>query len=450
MNVLFLARHFGCLRNFERAVFRLAEGGHTVHLAAHEADQLGGLQMVERWASSTPAISIGELPAEVETEWSGVAPRLRLMVDYLRYLEPAYANAPRLAQRAAKRTPLAILRATRSRAARSWPARRLLSSALRALERRVPVRPEAAAFLRDRNPDVVLFTPLISLGSAELDYLDAAKALGLRTVFCVWSWDTLSSKSILRTMPDLVTVWNDTQKQEAVTLHRVPPSKVAVTGAQCFDHWFNRKPSKSREAFCGRAGLPADPPFILWVCSALFVGTASESAVVEQWLDALRRSPDARLRLVPVLIRPHPSRLREWQHIDLARFGPVVLLGSNPIDEDAKADYFDSLFYSAAVVGLNTSAFIEAAIVGRPVLTLLLPELFENQEGTLHFHYLLDPESGLLQMARSMDEHLQQLAATLDNPERLEQRSRRFVDRFVRPNGRHVEATTELVRAIEK
>jgi hypothetical protein len=63
--------------------------------------------------------------------------------------------------------------------------------------------------------------------------------------------------------------------------------------------------------------------------------------------------------------------------------------GSNPIDEVARADYFDSIFHSAAVVGLNTSAFIEAGIVGRPVLTIVVPEFVENQHGTVHFDYLV-------------------------------------------------------------
>ena len=35
---------------------------------------------------------------------------------------------------------------------------------------------------------------------------------------------------------------------------------------------------------------------------------------------------------------------------------------------------FDTAYHSAALVGLNTSAELEAGIVGRPVLTILAPE----------------------------------------------------------------------------
>ena len=78
---------------------------------------------------------------------------------------------------------------------------------------------------------------------------------------------------------------------------------------------------------------------------------------------------------------------------------------------ESRADYFDSLYHAAAVVGLNTSALVEAAIVDRPVFTMLLPEFRENQEGTFHFHHLLTVGDGFLNVARSLDEHVAQLAA---------------------------------------
>ena len=87
------------------------------------------------------------------------------------------------------------------------------------------------------------------------------------------------------------------------------------------------------------------------------------------------------------------------------------LWGRNPVDPDAKADYFDSLHHSAAVVGLNTSAFLEGAIAGKPVFTTLLPEHYENQEGTIHFHYLLNVGGGLLHTAKTLDEQCRQLNA---------------------------------------
>ena len=43
---------------------------------------------------------------------------------------------------------------------------------------------------------------------------------------------------------------------------------------------------------------------------------------------------------------------------------------------------------------------IESAILGKGVFTLLDPEFAGTQEGTLHFHYLLEENGGFLHVAR--------------------------------------------------
>jgi hypothetical protein len=298
---------------------------------------------------------------------------------------------------------------------------------------------------------VVLFTPLIGVvASPQLDYLQSAKALGYPTALCVWSWDHLSSKAILRTIPDRVLVWNETQREEAMTLHAVPPERVVVTGAQCFDQWFDRQPSTDRGTFCRKIGVPDDRPFLLYVCSALFQGSASEALFVQRWIRALRASGLEPLASTPIIVRPHPARMKEWADVDLSVERDVTRWGRNPVDPDAKTDYFDSLYHSAAVVGLNTSAFLEGAIAGRPVFATLLPEHHENQEGTIHFHYLLNVGGGVLHTARTLSAHFEQVNGALQAPERQSHRSRRFVDAFIRPRGVGVAATPVFADEVEK
>ena len=141
--------------------------------------------------------------------------------------------------------------------------------------------------------------------------------------------------------------------------------------------------------------------------------------------------------------------MKEWERVDLRQWDRVALWGGNPVDADTRNDYFDSLHHSAAVVGVNTSAFIEAAIVGRPVFTVLLPEFRENQEGTIHFHYLLNVAGGLLNASRSLDEHAAQLQELLAGREPDPGRARRFIEAFVRPQGMAKPSTPLFVEAIE-
>ena len=109
-----------------------------------------------------------------------------------------------------------------------------------------------------------------------------------------------------------------------------------------------------------------------------------------------------------------------------------------------------SLFYSAAIVGINTSAMIEAAILERPVLSLLTPDFAGTQAGTVHFRYLLPENGGFLRVAASFAEHIDQLAAVLRAPQETAAQLRGFVDTFIRPHGRAAASTPLLADALER
>jgi hypothetical protein len=450
MKILFLARHFSYLRLFESAIAELAERGHALHLSADREESIGGAGLVERLAARYSNVTIGWTPGRQAGAWADLGRKLRLGVDYLRFLDHRYDAAPRLRGRSEERTPRAVRWLAGLPGLRTAGGRRALAWVLRQLEHAIPRSRELEAFYREQAPDVLLITPLIDLGSPQIDHYLTARGMGLRTVLCVGSWDHLSSKSLLRASPDLVTVWNDTQKQEAIELHGVPPDRIAVTGAQCYDQWFDWRPSRTREQFCEQAGLDPSKPFVLYVCSSLFKNTANEARFVERWIQQVRSSTDPALREAGILVRPHPRRLEEWQQVDLTEFRNVTLFGSHPVDPATKNDYFDSLHYASAVVGLNTSAFLEAAVVGKPVLSVLLPEISnDNQEGTLHFRYLLEVGGGLLDAARSLDEHVAQLSAALADPRPGAERARRFTAAFVRPHGLAAPSTPRFASAIE-
>jgi hypothetical protein len=443
VKVLFIARHFTYFRNFESVVAELARRGHRICLAAERDEALGGRELVERLASRHPGrVEVTWTPRLEEDAYRPLASALRLGLDHLRYTEGRYESTPKIRERAFERTPhFAVLLAR-------TPFRRAGTAALTALEAAVP-RPGAVdAFLEAQAPDVLLMTPLIELGSPQLDYVRAARRRGIASALCVWSWDHLSSKALIREVPDRVFVWNEAQREEAQRFHGVASERIVVTGAQCFDQWFDREPARDRPSFCARVGLPADRPLILYVCSALFKNSPSEAELVREWIRALRRAPDARLRDAAVLVRPHPQRLEEWQDRGaLEGCGPAVLWGSNPVDHESRADYFDSMCHAAAVVGLNTSALVEAAIVDRPVFTLLLPEFRDNQEGTFHFHHLLRIGNGFLHTTHTLDEHAAQLSAVLSGGR--SRPNRPFVEQFIRPRGMQVAATPIFVEAVE-
>ncbi|HLG58095.1 MAG TPA: hypothetical protein VI485_22300 [Vicinamibacterales bacterium] len=450
MKVVFSALHFASFRNFESVVRALADRGHQVHLLADEPERFGGQALVEGLAAQYTAVSWGWTPSPASEAWFPFAQKVRLALDYVRYLDPRYADAPKLRLRNIERAPR-IVRWLTSGPVGAVVGHRVVARTLKWLERRMPRSAAIERWLEEQRPDVLLLASLTFSRSLQIEQLKAAKALGIPTAACIMSWDHLSSKTLLHIQPHLTIVWNEVQKQEAVDMHGLPAGAVVVTGAQCYDQWFDRRPARSRDAFCQSMGLDPSRPFVLYVCSAMSpVPDPVEPMFVRQWIEALRSSANPRLKDAGVLVRPHPERVREWNDVNLDGLDNVVLHGRTPIDSDAKADYFDALYFSEAVVGLCTSAFLEAAIVGRPVMTLLLPAYRIHQDGMAHFRYLLKVGGGLLQTAPDVDAHLAQLADVLAGSRERDERNKRFITAFVRPMGLESPATPVFVDAVER
>ena len=473
--ILFVMLHPGFVRYYEDTLYALADQGHDVHVAFEVSrTKLGEDVTAERLATRSPRITCGTTPDRSESvrsflvradrtavragdedrpwtrhdAWESLATTVRLLADYLRFFEPAFHGAESLRARVEKRLPRVYLTLVRAVAGAPW-SRALVAAVLRGLERVIPTSDDLHAFLREHRPDLLLVTPLIELGSQQVDYVKTARTLGIRSALCVASWDNLTSKGLIRVLPDHVLVWNEAQVREATQFHGVPAGRITVTGAQVFDRWFSMRPTRSREAFCRAVGLDPTRPFLLYVGSSVFIAP-DEVPFAQRWLDALRSEGSEQVAGLGVLIRPHPANARQWRTLDLSSTPNAAMwppIGTDPTSPRFKDDYFDSLYHCAAVVGINTSAQIEASIVGRPVLTVRSPEFAHAQDGTLHFRHLVDG-GGVVQVAASLDEHVRHVQALVDGDAGWVDRARAFVRAFVRPHGLEAPAAPIFAQAV--
>jgi hypothetical protein len=448
VRVLFFINHDGFIRNFEGFLHSLARRGDTVSLAVATRREalMSSVRSLEELTETEPAVTAVRVPKER----GPAADRLSDLAaarSYLRYLEPEYADAPKLRERAANYVPPELLELVRRRG-ESAPARRKLARKLLAQIEDLPTSPSMDRFIEDHEPDVVLLTSLVWLRDAvQAAALKSARRAGLPTALLVHSWDNLSNKGLIHTVPDRIAVWNEAQRQEVVELHGVPAERVVVTGAHSYDHWFDWRPATSRDEFCAGVGLDPARPFVLYVCSSTFIAP-DEAPFVKRWITALRGSSDERVRRLGVVVRPHPQNVEAWAGLGPAELGGAAVFPSPSAEragEKSRADYYDSIHHAAAVMGVNTTAQIESAIQERPVLTWLVPEFRETQEGTLHFGHIAG-DDGLLLVARSFEEHERQLVEALATGGR--ERSRAFVRSFIRPFGLDVAGTPRLVEAV--
>ena len=448
--ILFLILHPGFLRFFDTTIPLLLDRGHTVHLAFTFVKKKA--QGIEALGEPHERLIVDQEDFPGRTDgWRYFANTVRAACAYVRYLDDSYRGTSFLRDRIGDLLP------PEAGFLKRWPYMpRFVARAVRrlfaGLERLIPTAANVDAYIRQVDPDLVLVSPLVDK-SGQAEIVKSAAALGIPAGLCVGSWDHLTSKGLIHPQPDRIFLWNEAQKREAIELHDVEPGRVVVTGAQPFDMWFDRKPALSRAEFCRKVGLPSDKPYVLFACSSPQINKpAAEVEFIKRWIAALRRELEPRHRDIAILIRPHPTNFQHWVQADAAQYPGAVIYpryGANPVNNDDRADYFDAIYHSAAVVGINTSAMVEAPIQGKPVMTILADD-FGNQRETLHFRLLLPENGGCLEVADTFEQHARQLDAILDDPASQAARLDGFVDSFLRPCGRDRPAVQVLVDCIER
>ena len=444
LRILFFVHHLGKTRHFDGVLERLTRRGHSVVLAA--AGKKGGIK-ASKTLGHGRRIEVVTCPSRRVDRWKTLAPTLRLTRDYLRFFEASHANTDKLTERAGSYVPDGVRRTVHDH---PWMQRhaRMLGRALALAEAALPPERYFELFIKYHEPDLVLVTPLVDFGSYQTDYVKAAHRLGVPVGFLPFSWDNLTNRGLIRVQPDRIFVWNENQKREAVELHGAAPEHVVVTGAPRFDDFFELQPSTTREQFCSAVGLDPARPLLMYGCSSPFVAP-QEVEFVRRWIAQIRQSSDPVLAGASILVRPHPVHTEQWDNVSFADF-PDVAIWRLPTAMNADQGLFDSLHHSAALVGLNTSAMLEASIVERPVCTVLAPDFSGGQEQTLHFRYLRQENGGPLLVARDFEEHRQHLAGILRDPAAAEHRAKKFVRKFLRPQGRTRRVDRLMVRELEQ
>jgi hypothetical protein len=136
-----------------------------------------------------------------------------------------------------------------------------------------------------------------------------------------------------------------------------------------------------------------------------------------------------------LVVRPHPKNPAGWN--TGAAEGVLVAPGTAfPDSEAEKNDLAATVRHADAVVALNTSLFIDAAILGTPTIALSLPReraLHRDPSELRHFEHL--SRAGFLERASSADEVVALIERLRSEGDQRVAARTRFIERFIRPHG---------------
>ena len=236
MNIVFVLDNPAVLRSFEKVVRYLCGLGHQVQVLYGYYDKPHTVDRALK-ACQSELSNFESMPMLSRKKWSRLA-SVRGWIDYANYLRPHHPapwEARRWRRKILKRfgKVLKYIEITDKLVASDR-----IFNTLKWIERLIPPDNDILLWLKANQPDVVVASPFIVPHTGEIEYIQAARALEIRTVAIVLSWDNLTTKGTFHIIPDAVFVWNEALAEEATRLHDVPQDKTYVTGAPVFDFWF--------------------------------------------------------------------------------------------------------------------------------------------------------------------------------------------------------------------
>lgn len=201
----------------------------------------------------------------------------------------------------------------------------------------LPVIPEVFNRLETVKPDFLFVTNLMFEPIyRDYDYAVAAKKLGIPIVAFVNRLDGLTTKGPMQVEPDRVYCWNEGHKQELMKYHNVTEEKIHTVGAWSFEQWTESKEPRQKKW--------------AYVCSSPNI-VDNEHDYISEWLEY-----DVPKDVKPVLV-PYPGQT----------IGSHTLSCMNDKDFESKYHLYSTC---ERVYGINSSAMIEAMLVGTPAYAI--------------------------------------------------------------------------------
>ena len=325
---------------------------------------------------------------------------------------------------------------------------------IRALDQLLPIEKEIKKTIGDFGPDVVVSAPAnFGFSSAEIEYLNAARKMKIPTVVPVMSWDNLTTKGVFTFKPDLLLVWNELQAREARVHHGIDQTKVRIVGAPMFDYLFEKKQDFSKKSLWKKLKrevllrkIDEKWPIILYLGSSSDVA-GDERFLITKLRKSLDNTSDDRLQSAQIIIRPHPLNNSYYRKF---RGKNIVVMPNKgfAVTSREKDDYIGVLKMCDCVVGVNTSGMIDAIVLDKPVIGIVLRKYAKTQSQALHFKYLVN--SNVLLIVKKIEDFPGEVKNILDGRDIHKSERKQFVKKFIRPRGLKISAGGAVALEIEK
>ena len=273
------------------------------------------------------------------------------------------------------------------------------------------------------RPQAVLMPHLF--GEYDLRVLSEAKRLHLLTVGMISNWDHFD-KYYLPLRPDILLAQSEQILEFAIRYQSYRAEQIRLVGYPQIDFVLSASEKMPRETLLDKLGFPANSRYILYISGSAYC--PDEPDIIAElllWIDRGLLGPDVYLVIRPYLAGRGADRAFDAAKYERFSHHPRVRFYQSSFWDNLEDGelFFSIMRHSGAVIGIYTTALLEAAALGRPLLITMFDGHARRPFGrsvrrfALREHFKQVLESGAVRMVNNFSELLSALKEYLQNPD---------------------------------
>ncbi len=251
-------------------------------------------------------------------------------------------------------------------------------------------------------------------------FIREARRRGVFSVGMSRSWDSMSTKGLLRTLPDLLVVQSENIKDQAVQYHNVPADIIRVVGTPHYDFYLTGQ-RRPRADFFRAFGLdPAKKLVLVALSSDIWTGDSNNNPYLLEAFAGLDSQVIARF---PIFGGVNLGDFKLPTNVVLDAPRHTAKLEEAFLSREDDEHLADLLYHSDVVVTGPSSIVLDAAIFGKPVVLVGFDgEKTKPLWASLRRYYEYEHQqavicSGELKIAKNREELVGLIRHYLANPQ---------------------------------
>ena len=228
-------------------------------------------------------------------------------------------------------------------------------------------------------------------------------------------------------------------------LHGLPAEKIVICGAPFFDKWKNFTQINKKSKLTNHRTKSTSTLRIVYLGSSANI-IKDETQLIETIRNQLNQSSVYAVRNSKLYVRYHPANWQQGSNLNHQGIEIPASMGTLPSAQNEIEEFAALLLNSHCCIGVNTSAMIDAVLLGKVVFSPLISKSRLKQAKSLHYQRMVS--TGAVVVCKDVPNLIKKIEKLSLEQQFRNLKSDNFSEQFISPPTPHHNAGSMVVEEL--